>query len=78
MKINFEKFNWDNEYSGLRYQIEHKHVYCNSQVSLFDIQLYQNNSIADNKLNELEALYVHREIKVDTDNVIKELNQRKR
>jgi len=35
-------------------------------------------SIADNRLNRLAALNIHREIKVDTDYVIKEFTQRKK
>jgi len=42
------------------------------------IKTYLRNSIADNRLNGLAALNIHREIKVDTDDVIKELTQRKR
>ncbi|CAI6352049.1 unnamed protein product [Macrosiphum euphorbiae] len=43
------------------------------------IKTYLRNSIADNnRLNGLVALNIHREIKVDTDDVIKELPQRKR
>lgn len=43
------------------------------------IKTYLRNSIADNRLNGLASLNIHREIKVDTaDDVMKELTQRKR
>lgn len=42
------------------------------------IKTYLRNSTADNSLNGLAALNIHREIKVDVEAVIKELAKKKR
>jgi len=44
VKTNIEESNLNNEYSCSSNQIHHEHVYCDSQVSLFDIKLYVGQS----------------------------------
>ncbi|KAL4123082.1 hypothetical protein QTP88_015314 [Uroleucon formosanum] len=58
VKTNIEESNPDNEYSCSRNQIQHEHVHCDSQVSLFDIKLYVGQT---QKLSNKEKIeYFHK------------------
>lgn len=61
VKANINQPSSINKYSCLSHQIEYKHSHRDSQISVFDIQLYdgQNQKLLNNKKNQILSKYIN-------------------